>query len=86
MHGKFYQMTEIPGEPGHYEDKAINYADPIRILNEEGFTGYIDSEYEGQRHQQDRGMAYLPDEVEEVRRHHEMLQRLYDATPNKADQ
>ena len=85
MHGKFYHMTEIPGEPGHYQDASINYADPIRILNEEGFTGYIDSEYEGQRHQQDRGLAYLPNEVEEVRRHHEMLQRLFDATPNKAD-
>ncbi|MBO5999383.1 MAG: hypothetical protein J6P87_06815 [Lachnospiraceae bacterium] len=86
MHGKFYQMTEIEGEPGHYEDKAINYADPIRILNEEGFTGYINSEYEGQRDQQDRGKEFLPNEVEEVRRHHEMLQRLFDATPNKADQ
>ena len=41
-----------------------------------GFTGYIDSEYEGQRDQQDRGKDYLPNEVEEVRRHHEMLKRL----------
>ena len=85
MHGKFYQMTEIEGETGQYEDKAINYADPIRILNEEGFQGYINSEYEGQRDQQDRGKEFLPDEVEEVRRHHEMLQRLFDATPNKGD-
>ncbi|WP_130838322.1 xylose isomerase [Lachnoclostridium sp. Marseille-P6806] len=78
MHGKFYQMTEIPGEPGHYEDKAIDYANPIRVLNQEGFEGYIDSEYEGQRDQQDRGIEFLSDEVEEVRRHHEMLQRLFD--------
>ncbi len=85
MHGKFYHMTEIPGQPGHYHDASIDYETPIRILNEEGFTGYIDSEYEGQRDQQDRGKEYLPDEVEEVRRHHEMLQRLFDATPNKAD-
>ena len=85
MHGKFYHMTEIPGQPGHYQDAAIDYETPIRILNEEGFTGYIDSEYEGQRDQQDRGKDYLPNEVEEVRRHHEMLQRLFDATPNKAD-
>ncbi|WP_130838315.1 TIM barrel protein [Lachnoclostridium sp. Marseille-P6806] len=83
MHGKFYEMTEIEGQPGHYEDKAINYADPIRVLNEEGYQGYIDSEYEGQRDQQDRGEEFLPNEVEEVRRHHEMLQRLFDATPNK---
>lgn len=85
MHGKFYQMTEIPGKPGQYEEKSINYADPIRVLNEEGFQGYIDSEYEGQRSQQDRGEAFLPNEVEEVRRHHEMLQRLFDATPNAGD-
>ena len=41
--------TEIPGEPGHYEDAAIDYAGPIKYLNECGFDGYIDSEYEGQR-------------------------------------
>ncbi|MBO5999136.1 MAG: hypothetical protein J6P87_05575, partial [Lachnospiraceae bacterium] len=66
----------IPGRPGEYEDKAIYYERPIEILKEEGFDGYIDSEYEGQRHQQDRGEEFLPDEVEEVRRHHEMLERL----------
>ena len=42
----------------------------------EGFDGYIDSEYEGQRDQQDQGMEGLADEVKEVRRHHEMLARL----------
>lgn len=76
IHGKFYQMTEIPGKPGCYEDKAIDYETPIRILKEEGYDGYINSEYEGQRDQQDRTVADLPNEVEEVRRHHEMLSRL----------
>ncbi len=76
IHGKFYHMTEIPGQPGCYEDKSINYKDPIRYLKEAGFDGYIDSEYEGQRAQQDLGEENLPDEVEEVRRHHEMLKRL----------
>ena len=76
IHGKFYEMTEIPGEPGHYEDAAIDYAGPIKYLNECGFDGYIDSEYEGQRDQQDQGMEGLADEVKEVRRHHEMLARL----------
>ena len=85
IHGKFYNMTEIEGQPGHFEDKCINYADPIRILNEEGYQGYIDSEYEGQRDQQDRGEEYLADEVEQVRRHHEMLERLIKATPNSKD-
>lgn len=76
IHGKFYNMTEIPGRPGCYEDKAIDYETPIKYLKEHGFDGYIDSEFEGQRDQQDRGMEYLVDEVEQVRRHHEMLNRL----------
>lgn len=37
---------------------------------------YINSKYEGQRDQQDRGVEFLPNEVEQVRRHHEMLSRL----------
>ncbi len=76
IHGKFYEMTEIPGEPGHYEDKSIMYAKAIRVLNDCGYEGYIDSEYEGQRSQQDMGYEFLPDEVEQVRRHHEMMARL----------
>ena len=71
-------MNEIPGRPGCYEDLAIDYETPIRILKEHGFDGYIDSEYEGQRDQQDRGFEYLPNEVEQVRRHHEMLTRLIE--------
>lgn len=76
IHGKFYNMTEIPGKPGCFEDLSIDYETPIRYLKENGFSGYINSEYEGQRDQQDRGVEYLPDEVEQVRRHHEMLSRL----------
>lgn len=76
IHGKFYDMTEIPGHPGCYEDKAIDYATPIKYLKQYGFNGYINSEYEGQRDQQDMGLEKLPDEIEQVRRHHEMLKRL----------
>ncbi len=76
IHGKFYEMTEIPGRPGEYEDVSIDYETPIRILKECGYSGYINSEYEGQRDQQDMGFENLPDSVEQVRRHHEMLKRL----------
>ena len=76
IHGKFYNMTEIPGQPGHYEDKCIDYETPMKYLREYGYDGYIDSEFEGQRDQQDRGVEHLVDEVEQVRRHHEMLKRL----------
>ena len=75
IHGKFYHMTEIEGKPGQYEDKSIDYATPIKYLKEMGFNGYIDSEFEGQRYCQD-GEEYMIDEVEQVRRHHEMLTRL----------
>lgn len=76
IHGKFYNMTEIPGKPGQYEELCIDYETPLRLLRENGFDGYINSEFEGQRDQQDRGLAHLVDEVEQVRRHHEMLSRL----------
>lgn len=78
IHGKFYNMTEIPGQPGCYEDKSIDYATPMKYLREHGYNGYINSEYEGQRDQQDMGFENLANEVEQVRRHHEMLQRLID--------
>ena len=76
IHGKFYEMTEIPGKPGQYEEKSMMYPEVIAILNDCGYDGYIDSEYEGQRSQQDMGYEGLPDEVEQVRRHHEMMARL----------
>jgi hypothetical protein len=76
IHGKFYEMTEIPGKPGNYEDIAFEYSEPINYLKKGGYEGYINSEYEGQRNQQDRGMEFLANEVEEVRRQHEMLARL----------
>ena len=77
IHGKFYQMTEVPGREGkgEYEDISIDYWNPIYWLTRGGFDGYINSEFEGQGSQQDRGMEYLCDEVEEVRRHHEMMAR-----------
>lgn len=79
IHGKFYDMTEIPNRPGCYEDVCIDYETPMKYLKECGYDGYINSEYEGQRDQQDIGYDKLPDEVEQVRRHHEMLRRLIEA-------
>lgn len=76
IHGKFYDMTEIPGCPGQYEEKSIMYEKAISVLKWGGYNGYINSEFEGQRHQQDMGKEGLVDEFEQVRRHHEMLNRL----------
>lgn len=78
IHGKFFDMTEMEGQPGHYEDKSINYADPIRVLKENGYDGYIDSEYEGQGFMQDGTVEDMADEIEQVRRHHIMLKDLIE--------
>jgi hypothetical protein len=75
-HGKFNHMSEIPGQPGRYHDAAIDYVGAIGALIAGGFDGYINSEYEGQRYSQDRTRAEMMDEVDQVRRHHEMLRRL----------
>jgi hypothetical protein len=69
IHGKFYEMTEDCKEP------SIPYEEVIRVLHQGGFTGYISSEYEGNRHIQD---AFEVDSVEQVRRHQVMLQRLIE--------
>lgn len=64
IHGKFYNMSEVPGRPGTYQDIAIDYESPIRFLKENGYEGYINSEYEGQRRFQDRGVEDLISEVD----------------------
>ena len=75
-HGKFNHMSEIPGRPGQYQDAAIDYEGAIGSLIEGSFEGYINTEYEGQRYSQDRTRAEMMSEVDQVRRHHEMLRRL----------
>lgn len=68
IHGKFYEMTE--GDT--FEDTTINYADAMKVLMENGYDGYICSEYEGQR---DMDIPDV-DEIAQVRRQHVMLKRL----------
>jgi hypothetical protein len=79
VHGKFNYMSEIAGRPGQYQDIAIDYDGAIAALKNGGFDGYINSEYEGQRYFQDRTRADMMSEVDQVRRHHEMLRRLLAA-------
>ncbi|GAA4045410.1 hypothetical protein [Agromyces indicus] len=76
VHGKFNNMSPVPGEADRYQEISIDYEPVIAALRAGGFEGYIDSEYEGQRYFQDRGIDDLEDEVEQVRRHQEMLTRL----------
>jgi hypothetical protein len=76
IQAKFYNMSEVPGAPGTYQDISIDNEGPIKVLVDSGYTGYLNSEYEGQRYFQDRGIEDLNSEIEQVRRHQEMMQRL----------
>ncbi len=67
IHGKFYEMTEDCQEP------SVDYENIIPKLIELGYSGYIVSEYEGQRWVED---IVEVDSVEQVRRQHIMLKRL----------
>lgn len=79
IHGKFNHMSQIPGRPGQYHDATIDYEAPIAALKAASWDGWIDTEYEGQRYHQDQPRELLMDEVDQVRRHHEMLVRLIGA-------
>ncbi|MGF6876940.1 sugar phosphate isomerase/epimerase family protein [Paraburkholderia sp. MM5477-R1] len=76
VHGKFYNMSPVPGKNGQFQDIAIDYESAISALKDGGFDGYINSEYEGQRYYQDRGREDMMSEIDQVRRHQEMLGRL----------
>ncbi len=71
IHAKFYEIDDSGKEP------AIPYEEIIPVLIEGGYSGYLSSEYEGQRHIED---AFEVDGVEQVRRQHEMFKRLLGET------
>jgi hypothetical protein len=68
IHGKFYEMTK----GNTFEDATIIYPEVLKVLMENGYDGYICTEYEGQRNMD------IPDvdEIDEVRRQHVMLRRI----------
>ncbi|MFG3289201.1 DUF6379 domain-containing protein [Streptomyces sp. NPDC048179] len=66
VHAKFYEI-----EDG--EEKTIPYADVMSAIAASGYTGSLDSEYEGQRLVQD---AFEVDSCEQVRRHHALMRKL----------
>jgi sugar phosphate isomerase/epimerase len=67
IHAKFYEM--LPD----YTEYSIPYEEIIPVLVEAGYSGYLSSEYEGNRHIQD---VHEVDSVEQVRREQEMFKRL----------
>lgn len=68
VHGKTWEMT--PGDT--FEDACIIYDQVVPVLMENGYDGYICTEFEGQR----VGTILDVDEIDQVRRHHVMLKRL----------
>ena len=69
FHGKFYEM--LPDNTEY----SIPYEEIIPVLREGHYSGYIDSEYEGQRWIDDVSEV---DSLEQVRRHHAMLKNLLE--------
>jgi sugar phosphate isomerase/epimerase len=69
IHGKFFEMTDDCVET------SLNYSDVFKVLVEAGWEGFIDSEYEGQRHLHDQYCEPV-NEVGQVRRHHIMMRKL----------
>jgi sugar phosphate isomerase/epimerase len=67
IHAKFYEM--LPD----YHEYSIPYEEIVPVLVEGGYTGYLSSEYEGNRHIQD---AFEVDSTEQVRRQHVMFKKL----------
>lgn len=76
VHGKFNNMSLVPGTTDQFHELSIDYAAALGALKAGGYAGYVNSEYEGQRYSQDRGREDLQDEVQQVRRHQSMLRRL----------
>lgn len=68
FHGKFYEIN-----PKTLEETGINYAEPLRILQEIGFDGSISSEFEGQGFYQTADFTNTAYEAEQLKLHHKML-------------
>ncbi len=70
FHGKFWRMREDCTEV------SVNYPEVFKVLKEMDWDGYICSEFEGQRAYMGQACPYEEDEIEQVRRHHVMMNRL----------
>ena len=69
VHGKCYLLNENCEEPG------IDTAGVVRVLQEEGYDGFICTEYEGVKASMPQYADEI-DEIEQVRRHQVLLRRL----------
>ena len=72
-HGKFYGINEQGYDP------SIDYKNALRVLKENHYQGYISCEYEGFRDYFTGEYGAYPDPVAECVRHHEMVDRYWNA-------
>lgn len=70
VHAKFYEMLD------NGEEYSIPYAEIIAALKAGGYRGYLNSEYEGNRHIQD---VQTVDSFGQVQLHQNMMKRLIAA-------
>ena len=70
VHAKFYEM--LPDCTAY----SIPYEEIIPVLVEGGYSGYLNSEYEGNRWLHD---AFAVDSTEQVQRHQVMMKQLLEA-------
>ncbi len=73
FHGKCYELDE------NCNETTIDYPGVIGALKQADWEGYISTEYEGQRLYHDEGCKETADEIEQVRRHQQLLARLIGA-------
>jgi sugar phosphate isomerase/epimerase len=66
VHGKFYGVVDG-------EDPSVDFPTIVRVLREQGYTGYISSEYEAHAYS-DRYNPY-----DQIRAQHDLLKRLFEA-------
>ena len=71
VHAKFYEMTEDG------EEYSIPYDEIIGALKKGGFRGYLNSEYEGNRHIQD---VHPVDSYGQLKLHQQMMARYIEAS------
>ncbi|MEH7360555.1 sugar phosphate isomerase/epimerase family protein [Priestia megaterium] len=67
VHGKYYDITK------DFQEPSIPYKDIVQVLQDAGYNGYINSEYEGNRHIQDFKKV---DSVKQVKNHQQLLKSL----------
>ena len=72
-------MAEVPEGPGEYDNPSTMNTEVIEVLKQNCWDSYVNTEFGGQAACQNLPRDQLVDEVQQVRRHQDMLKRLIGA-------